>query len=616
MMNLNSLIGRITQLFRNATQGIRTPFQQAAFQVRNLRTNNPLTMLRRSFQGLGRQFRYVVDAPRRLLGISLPTKWADRLGLKKPELDPKEELIAELPDSGRALKRNRLPQRAYFSQIHLVSNGGSGRTIVHIGRIIGRSEAEVILRSPHPPVQLRFSQLDPEQNQGASIRLSYLAGESAVSVDGAAVEQEALIRPNSILQIDGYAYQCELYPWDSEPVVTRVNASWYTRMGTEPKGRYAEEGLLRNEDAIGIYQDPKAYLFVISDGVGGGEAGDRMSEFAVQYLLTAFHQNLRYRFNWQDVLLKAYKHINAEVRHFSSTLPSAAGCTLTAVVIQGGEATIAHVGDSRAYVWHKRGLEQITTDHVLMQPVEMGTVEAFNLQGDIPRRSTLTKAIGKAETIDPQFLRIPLQPGDKLLLCTDGLAKHIQPEEIAGQMMSHTLRKVPQQLIEHASQRDDLDDASAVLIEVLKEAYDIDAWEARASQRVYVGRDAAWSLRLKRQRETYTSYPLVKASSRGTIVLIAALIAIFILFRAAAGGQNAAAEIASTSTPSPTITPSATLTHTATATLTPTFTATPSPRPSATTTPTLLPPTSTLRASNPVPGAEIRRIAPYMTNGA
>src|SRR5262249_15137656 len=106
------------------------------------------------------------------------------------------------------------------------------------------------------------------------------------------------------------------------------------------------------------------------------------------------------------------------------------GTTITAVLVQGERATIAHVGDSRAYRLRDGELEQLTEDHTLVhQLVEEGRITA-DQAGRHPQRSILTRAIGVEPSVDVDASTIELRSGDRLLLCTDGLTGMLSDAEI------------------------------------------------------------------------------------------------------------------------------------------------------------------------------------------
>ena len=172
----------------------------------------------------------------------------------------------------------------------------------------------------------------------------------------------------------------------------------------------------RNEDAY--LEDVSRRLFVVADGLGGHPAGDVASRLAVEVVAEELEvdvsgDGLMQRMS--DVLDEANQAVVSVGRDDASKR----GMGTTAVVAHLSEdeqlLTLAHVGDSRAYVLRDGELLQATHDHV-----------TDNMFG-----RTLTQAIGSVDGIDPEAAEIPLAPGDRILLCTDGLTDMLDDEEIA-----------------------------------------------------------------------------------------------------------------------------------------------------------------------------------------
>ncbi|MEO8393453.1 MAG: protein phosphatase 2C domain-containing protein, partial [Chloroflexota bacterium] len=174
-----------------------------------------------------------------------------------------------------------------------------------------------------------------------------------------------------------------------------------------------------NEDAIGIYERDEAALYVIADGVGGAEAGELVSAFAIRYVLTQFHNAPDD--HWSALFRDALDSINAEVRRFTEDSARQtgrefrAGSTFTGVVIDGWKATVAHVGDSRLYRWRDGVAVVMTEDHS----------RAPNDDPTAAKHNVLMRGIGKDEYVRPDVFTLDLQPDDRLLLCSDGMSDKI-----------------------------------------------------------------------------------------------------------------------------------------------------------------------------------------------
>jgi protein phosphatase len=571
---------------------------------RSFMVTNPLAVFGPSLQAAQRELRYYLKLP-------------DPAQSGKGAALPAEQRESRA-DRQRFRKRHKLGQRAQYSQIHLIREATQERSVVHIGTIIGRSVSDFTLQRPdHRTAYLKFAQVDPQEYK-APILLSYIAGEATVKVNGVEVRGDTPLPNDARIQVDDQEYGVQLFAWDRAPIATRVDAGWSTDVGPNRED---------NQDAIGIYQHQDAYLFVIADGVGTGQYGEIVSEFAVRYLLAVFHKNVKYHLRWDAVLRKAFETINTEVRHFARYSPSSEGSTLTAVVIKGGEAHIAHVGDSRLYHWHEGFMRQVTTDHIGEIEIEQDTRHAAEAPEPVRKKDVLAKAVGKADAISPDIFSLSLQPEDRLLLCTDGLTGVMTDDELAEAFPTKRAERLPAHLVQVAGQRDAKDNLTAVVIDVLKEGFVEDTWLAENSDRVYAGYNRSWPLRLARPRDLYTSYPVKNRPGCWVTVGVVAIMLLALAFiLRSVGGTNTAASDAIASpgvrasvtaqvVEATRVSPTSTEFPTENASLTPAPTRTPFPAvtripvtPTEAVSPTPLPPTSTLRpasASLPLPSGRI-----------
>ena len=190
-----------------------------------------------------------------------------------------------------------------------------------------------------------------------------------------------------------------------------------------------------NEDAFGY--DEAAQVYVVSDGMGGSAAGEVASQTAVT---EAVHSFARMRsisqsaaMPAQDLLYHSVRRANAVVHALGQRHPewSGLGATLVAASIQGSVAVIANVGDSRAYLLRDGECLQITEDHsVVAEQVRMGLLSAERAATH-PQSTVITRAVGVLPEIEPDLFAAELLPGDRLLLATDGLMRHVSDMEIA-----------------------------------------------------------------------------------------------------------------------------------------------------------------------------------------
>jgi hypothetical protein len=211
------------------------------------------------------------------------------------------------------------------------------------------------------------------------------------------------------------------------------------------------------------------------------------------------------------------------------------------------------------------------------------------------KRLVLSKAIGKADVIEPDLITLRLQPGDRFILCSDGMAERVKIEEMQKLLLETPPHRLPEQLMNLANERYNSDNISVIVLEVTSKALFRDSWRAVPSERVYTNYDARWPLKLTPMNKPRTRTGAVRNGCLrlwiGLAVLAAAVWIGLSLNQAASNVYGPTPTLTHTWTPTvtPTRTPTVTPTVTLTLTSTPTATATQIP------TSTLNPgPTSTL----------------------
>lgn len=218
---------------------------------------------------------------------------------------------------------------------------------------------------------------------------------------------------------------------------------------------------------------PDFGVFMVADGMGGHQEGERASAIAVRLVsryvtehifVPLLNQQLNDpdRPSITDVLRGALQEANEVV---TEAIPEG-GTTATVAVLLGELVYIAHVGDSRAYLLSKDGIEQITRDHSLVQRlIELGQLTAEEA-ADYPQRNLLYKAIGQSDTLEPDTLTRRLQPGMRLMLCSDGLWNLVPEETILDYARRYDRpQELSKQLIDLANERGGSDNITVVLLQ-------------------------------------------------------------------------------------------------------------------------------------------------------
>jgi serine/threonine protein phosphatase PrpC len=168
-------------------------------------------------------------------------------------------------------------------------------------------------------------------------------------------------------------------------------------------------------------------VFAVCDGMGGARAGEVASEVACRFLmeLTPGADSARL----ESTVSEANRAIFLKSVEDSSL--AGMGTTLTALVRTGDGVLVAHVGDSRAYLWREGGLRQLTDDHSLVgELVRRGQLTPAQAAVH-PHRSVITRALGTDGVVKPDIFPISLEAGDRLLICSDGLSGMVAEQDIA-----------------------------------------------------------------------------------------------------------------------------------------------------------------------------------------
>ena len=245
--------------------------------------------------------------------------------------------------------------------------------------------------------------------------------------------------------------------------------------GRTDTGRVREH----NEDSIAF--DSDLGLVVLADGMGGYNAGEVASSIAVKTIVQLVRDALeredlqkpdpatglaRTSIILRDAILRANKVIYQSAR--SQAQYEGMGTTVVAILFHDNRASVAHVGDSRAYRVRNRKLEQITQDHSLLQElVDRG----FYSQEEAARASNknyVTRALGVEPSVEVEIHEEPALKGDYYVLCSDGLSDMIEDEDIhlTISTFSASLETIAKQLIQLANDNGGRDNVSVVLAQV------------------------------------------------------------------------------------------------------------------------------------------------------
>lgn len=219
----------------------------------------------------------------------------------------------------------------------------------------------------------------------------------------------------------------------------------------------------RNEDSLAVSPP----LFAVADGMGGHAAGDVASELAVKVLMKNAPTTADVDMLGEAVIKANHAVINEALRAELAGM----GTTMTACVIEGTHLAIAHVGDSRAYLLHHGKLQQLTRDHSLVADmVEAGRLTEEEARVH-PNRSIITRAIGSDPNMQPDLYEITASPGDRLLLCSDGLYSMVENSRIQSQLARiRDPQRCARALVNDAISAGGLDNVTVVVVDIVGDA--------------------------------------------------------------------------------------------------------------------------------------------------
>ncbi len=206
----------------------------------------------------------------------------------------------------------------------------------------------------------------------------------------------------------------------------------------------------------------RAPVFVVADGMGGAQAGEVASRIAVE----AFEQGLPDSGSPEERLASRVREANQQIYERSRADRGRAGMgtTLTAAYVDDAHVAIAHVGDSRAYMFRDGSLQRLTQDHSLVDELVRRGKLTEEQAAEHPQRSIITRALGPEPDVEVDTWTYPARAGDVVLLCSDGLTSMISETRVAAILASHeNLDEAADALIREANEAGGRDNITVVL---------------------------------------------------------------------------------------------------------------------------------------------------------
>jgi serine/threonine protein phosphatase PrpC len=234
-----------------------------------------------------------------------------------------------------------------------------------------------------------------------------------------------------------------------------------------------------NEDAYLV--EANAKLFLVADGMGGHAAGEIASRIAVETISEFILHTVEDEGTWPHAydekfkrstnrLMAALKLANTRVLEAmrKDSRLRGMGTTVVASLVEGDTVSVAHVGDSRAYLIRSAQLSRITNDHSwVFEQVQAGLLTEAEAERH-PLRNVITRALGGSLSVIPDAKEIESRPGDIYLLCSDGLTGMVPEEEILRLLTeSEDLEAACNSLIDRANERGGYDNITAILVKAV-----------------------------------------------------------------------------------------------------------------------------------------------------
>lgn len=244
-------------------------------------------------------------------------------------------------------------------------------------------------------------------------------------------------------------------------------------------------GTVRTNNEDSFAYNTRLGIFVVCDGMGGHAAGEHASRIAVERILTYFRQNMHQQLRElvghvfegvserANALASALQLANHAIHKEATENPDRAGMgsTVVAVRVEGHQFSVAHIGDSRAYLLRSGMLQQLTSDHSFVtEQLNFGLMTAEEATHS-EMQNVITRSLGVEDSVEPDLADHELAEGDVLLLCCDGLSRYVPNQrmiEIIQQ--AESLDGACEQLIEAAKTLGSDDNITCILIRAVAES--------------------------------------------------------------------------------------------------------------------------------------------------
>lgn len=257
----------------------------------------------------------------------------------------------------------------------------------------------------------------------------------------------------------------------------KVTFGYVTDRGLNPRRT-------RNEDNLLVM--PEQGLFLVADGVGGRRGGETASRLVIDIFRRVFRQP-QFIDDLRAALLSTLDLCNQKIYEDSHAYVELEGMatTIASVAVDGDQAIVAHVGDSRVYRADGQGLIQLTEDHSEVNEALRAGRITEELAATHPKRNVINRALGADSEVEPDLIGIELDELTTLLLCTDGVTRHLSDERLLDILRSgHHPQTVCQMIRQGCYEAGAEDNLTAIVIDFGPRSYAEELPSARSETTV------------------------------------------------------------------------------------------------------------------------------------
>jgi protein phosphatase len=238
------------------------------------------------------------------------------------------------------------------------------------------------------------------------------------------------------------------------------------------KGRFTgltDPGLIRTVNQDDYHIDPDGRFFIVADGMGGHAGGQEASKLATEAIQAHLDEHWQSQVASEELIEQAFYKANQSIFQDQQNHPERSDMGTTAVVVmfRQDRPLVAHVGDSRLYRLRQSKLEQITEDDTwVARATKAGDITPEQARIH-PWRHVLSQCLGRKDLQQVEVQSLDVQPGDRLLLCTDGLTEELSDDLIASNLQpSLKSEQAAAFLVEAAKEKGGRDNITVLIVEI------------------------------------------------------------------------------------------------------------------------------------------------------